>query len=446
MFTLALLTLTLALADTGAPAEDPGLTAGRVALEAKRSDVAITHLVGCLNRDQAHEGCRWELGWAYWLKSDWQQVVNAWEQVPSTRPDRDSYLSQAKDNLKVEKMIAESAASAPASFASEAAAGTTLRIRAVGDMMIGTDFPGGNLPPEGGAQTFAQVDHWLQDADLSFGNLEGPLCDGGRTTKCRPDAKPGSCYAFRTPASYAPHFKAAGFDMLSTANNHASDFGEECRRQTETLLDGLGIAHSGRPGDIASTQVNGLKVAMIAFATSRSSHYINDHKTAAKLVSGLAASHDVVLVSFHGGAEGSRRTHVPDKMEIFYGEKRGHLRVFARAVIDAGADMVIGHGPHVLRGMEVYKGRLIAYSLGNFATYGRFNIRGVSGLGVVLEATLQADGSFAGGKLLPTKQIGRGIPVPDPKMAAVGAIRTLSTEDFPGTAIQVAQDGTIAAP
>jgi len=443
---LILALLTLVLADTGTPAEDPGLIAGQQALENKDPDAAIAHLVQCLNRDQTHEDCRWELGWAYWLKSDWQQVVNAWEQVPKSRKDRDTYLAQAKDNLKVQKMLAQSAQTAPESFSSAASTGATIRIRAVGDMMIGTDFPGGYLPPDGGSKSFAQVTHWLQDADLTFGNLEGPLCDGGKTNKCRPNAKPGSCYAFRTPASYAPHYKAAGFDLLSTANNHASDFGEECRRQTETLLNGLGIAHSGRPGDVASVEKNGLKVAMIAFGTSRSSHYINDHTTAAKLVRSLSATHDVVLVSFHGGAEGSKRTHVPDAMEIFYGEKRGHLRKFARVVIDAGADMVIGHGPHVLRGMEVYKGRLIAYSLGNFATYGRFNIRGVSGLGVVLEATLQADGAFVGGKLLPTKLLGRGVPAPDETMEGVNAIRTLSAADFPGTAIKVAQDGTIAKP
>ena len=437
--------LSLALADTGAPSEDPGLTAGRAALSEKAPDKAITHLVACLNRQPTNEDCRWELGWAYWLKSDWQQVVFQWEQVPASRKDRDSYLAQAKDNLGVQEMLAQSAQSAPETVTTSAPQGTTIRIRAVGDLMIGTDFPGGYLPPNGGADSFAQVTHWLEDADLTFGNLEGPLCDGGRTNKCRPNAKPGSCYAFRTPARYATHYKAAGFDLLSTANNHASDFGEECRKQTESLLDGLGIAHSGRPGDVASVTSQGLKVAMIAFGTSRSTHYINDHTTAAKLVQSLDATHDIVIVSFHGGAEGSKRTHVPDKMEIFYGEKRGHLRKFARVVIDAGADLVIGHGPHVLRAMEVYKGRLVAYSLGNFATYGRFNIRGVSGLGVVMEATLNADGSLASGKLLPTRQLGRGVPAPDETKEGINAIRNLSKEDFPSTGVVIGQGGTFRA-
>ena len=96
----------------------------------------------------------------------------------------------------------------------------------------------------------------------------------------------------------------------------------------------------------------------------------------------LDTTHDIVIVSFHGGAEGSKALHVPYGQETFYGENRGHLREFTHTVIDAGADLVWGHGPHVLRGMEVYKDRLIAYSLGNFATYGRFNTRGQQGLGV----------------------------------------------------------------
>jgi poly-gamma-glutamate capsule biosynthesis protein CapA/YwtB (metallophosphatase superfamily) len=438
--------LSFALADTGTPPEDPDLALGRTALQAKDPATATKHLKACLARDPAHEECLWELGWAHWLRSDWGAVVQAWEKVPASHADRDLYLAQARDQLKAQQMLSQQAQGAPKTFASQVPQGTTLRIRAVGDMMIGTDFPGGNLPADGSASSFAKVTTWLQDADLTFGNLEGPLCDGGKTNKCRPDAKPGSCYAFRTPASYAPAFKAAGFDLLSTANNHAGDFGEECRRQTETLLDGLGIAHSGRPGDVASVEKNGLKVAMIGFHTSKACHYINDHETAAKLVASLASTHDVVIVSFHGGAEGKSRTHVPHGMETFYGEKRGHLRKFARVVIDAGADMVLGHGPHVLRGMEVYKGRLIAYSLGNFATYGRFNIRGISGLGVVLEATVRPDGSFIGGKLLPTRQLGRGVPAPDDTNESINAIRVLSTEDFPGTSIRVAQDGTIAAP
>ena len=182
---------------------------------------------------------------------------------------------------------------------------------------------------------------------------------------------------------------------------------------------------------------------MIAFHTSRSGHYLNDHETAKKLVQSQAATHDIVIVSFHGGAEGAKAIHTPNGSETFYGENRGDLRTFSRVVIDAGADLVLGHGPHVLRGMEVYNDRLIAYSLGNFATYGRFSLSGNKGLGVILETTLDSEGKFIEGKLIPTKQTGKGIPNIDIDQKAINLIRTLSTDDFPKTHIKIAQDGSI---
>jgi len=130
-------------------------------------------------------------------------------------------------------------------------------------------------------------------------------------------------------------------------------------------------------------------------------------------------------------------------MEIFYGEKRGALRKFTHTVIDAGADLVIGHGPHVLRGMEIYNDRLIAYSLGNFATYGRFNLTGALGVGVILEATLDGKGKFLDGALLSTKQYGKGIAMPDRKGRAADAIRRLSRQDFPQTHVVVTKDGKL---
>lgn len=392
--------------------------------------------------------CRWERGWLAWTKADWGAVVADWEKVKAVDPGRldlDKFLYQAIDNRSLEAVLERGRRADPSAFKSAAPKGATLRLRAVGDMMISTDFPAGVMNPEIDG-TFSGVSAWLKDADLTFGNLEGPLCDRGETTKCKPESPEGSCYAFRTPGRYAPLYKAAGFDLLSTANNHAEDFGRDCRIDTEALLDRQGIRHSGRPGDLASTEVNGLKIAMVGFHTNRNSHYVNDHKGAALIVKALAAEHDIVMVSFHGGAEGSRALHVPDGPEVFYGEERGDLRRFARAVIDAGADIVIGHGPHVLRGMEVYQDRLIAYSLGNFATYGRFNIKGNAGVGAVLEAKLDREGRFLGGAVLPTVQVGGGVPTQDPEAKAVALVRDLSVEDFGVTAVLVMPDGALKAP
>jgi len=423
------------------------LEAGRAFLSDKLVDPAITSFERCLESEPNHPDCHWEIGWAYWLKSDWDKVVAHWEEVAEHDPEREDlnrYLSQARSQKALREQIKQGRSGAVESFRSDVPEGTTLRIRAVGDLMIGTDFPAGVLPKNDGRLSFDAVKEALSDADLTFGNLEGPLCDGGKTSKCKPGAPAGSCYAFRMPAHYAPYFKDAGFDLLSTANNHSGDFGAFCREQTETLLDEQKIAHSGRPGNIASVESNGLKVAMVGFHTSAATHDVRDIETAASLVQSLTGSHDIVIVSFHGGAEGSRAIHVPHGTETFYGENRGNLRKFTHAVVDAGADLVLGHGPHVLRAMEIYKGRLIAYSLGNFATYGRFNLRGPNGLGVILEATMAADGRFVGGQIIPTKQEGAGTAVMDPTAAASDMIRMLSASDFPETGVLVAQDGSIA--
>ena len=434
---------------------DAEYSQGVEALKAKDSATAISAFESCLAVTDASTerkaDCHWELGWAYWTRGDWGQVVKHWEAVQQSDPGRDGlagYLKQAKDNLGLQGLLAKGRSTAPATFQSDVPEGTTVRLRAVGDLMIGTDFPAGVLPPMDGATMFDDVEDWLTDADVTFGNLEGPVCDGGKTGKCKPDAKPGSCYAFRSPARYAKYYKLAGFDLLSTANNHAGDFGEYCRDQTEKNLDAQGIAHSGRPGDIASITVNGLQLAMIGFHTSRNSHYVNDHDQAAALVRALAAEHDIVVVSFHGGAEGAKNIHVPHGTEKFYGENRGNLREFTHVVVDAGADLVLGHGPHVLRGMEVYNDRLIAYSLGNFATYGRFNLSGNLGVGAVLEVTMAKDGAFVGGRILPTLQEGEGVPVKDPVTEdgggkAIDLVRSLSESDFPTTGVRVAQDGTL---
>lgn len=450
-FTLALVLSGPARADVGEQAA-ADLDLGRQLLAAKDVDGAATALSRCVDRHPAasiEADCQWELGWARWVRDDWAGVVSAWSRVRALDPGReglDDYLAQAQDQIKLQQVLATSRSQAPATFTSTAPAEATLRVRAVGDCMIGTDGQPGLLAPDDAVGTFADVTDWLSDADLTYGNLEGPVCDTGKTSKCGPDTPAGHCYAFRSPARYAERYKAAGFDVMSTANNHAGDFGAVCRDRTEALLDAQGIAHSGRPGDVAELTVNGLKVALIGFHTSRSSHYLNDHETAVALVSGLAATHDIVIVAFHGGAEGSARTHVPPGDETFYGEDRGDLRTFTHLVVDAGADLVLGSGPHVLRGLEVYKDRLIAYSLGNFATYGPFNLSGDLATGAVLDVRMDRGGRFVGGKVLPTHQQGEGIPVKDAEGRAIDLVRSLSDEDFPGTAVQVAQDGSLAAP
>ncbi|MEZ4238913.1 MAG: CapA family protein [Myxococcota bacterium] len=437
---LALLLSLPALADT----PDALLKAGMAAQRKGDADLAIAKYEACLQQDPGAVGCHWEIGWSYWTKSDWAQVVAHWEKVKALDPQHsevDKHLPNARAQLAAAQAVQKALADAPKTVRAPLPAGKTVRIRAVGDLMIGSDFPEPNYPPDEAAHVFDGVKDLLRDADVTFGNLEGPLCDGGTTNKCKEGQ---NCYAFRTPTRFVQRYVDAGFDVVSTANNHAEDFGVDCRLQTEAALDKAGIAYSGRPGTTASLDVDGVKVGLIGFHTSPNSHWVNDHEAAAALVKAMKASNDLVVVSFHGGAEGAKAEHVPKEMEVFYGEDRGDLRAFARAVIGAGADLVIGHGPHVLRGMEVVDGHLVAYSLGNFATFGRFNLTGPMGITEVLEVTLDHEGKFVGGKILPVKQVGDGIPEKDPSGAAIGKLRALSEEDFGAGAPLIGQDGSLA--
>ncbi len=428
------------------PTADTHYAEGVEALKAKNADAAESALRKCVTADEKRADCRWELGWALYLKGDWAGVVEQWSEVKRLQPDHpqvDERLSEAKAQAELKAKLAQMSKEAPA-VERKPRPDVSLRLRAVGDVMIGTDFPEGYLPPEDGATVMSGVYDLLRDADLTFINLEGPLCDDPTPSpKCRKNST--NCYAFRSPTRYVKYLTEAGVDLASTANNHAGDFGEVCRRQTESTLDGAGIKWSGAPGSIASTEKNGLKVAMVAFHTSPAVNDVNDHATAAALVRSAAQGHDIVIVSFHGGAEGAKNTRVPHGRETFHGENRGDLRTFTRVVVDAGADLVIGHGPHVLRGMELYKDRLIAYSLGNFATYGRFNLSGPLGIGVVLEAVLDGEGRFVSGRLLPTKQIDKGIAVKDPEGTAIAQVRLLSAEDFPHTGVLVDAEGNLGA-
>lgn len=314
---------------------------------------------------------------------------------------------------------------------------------AVGDIMLGTTFPDGTaLPPNDGADLLADVAPVLQAADVAFGNLEGPLLDDGASEKCKGPAT-GRCWAFRVPERYGQHLARAGFDVLSVANNHVGDFGDAGRARTRAVLDALGIRYSGAVGEVAWLEVRGRKLALVAFSVSSGTNDLRDVEGAARLVAELKAQADLVVVSFHGGAEGDAYQHVPPGAEAFYGEDRGDLRRFAHAVIDAGAALVLGHGPHVVRALEVYRGHLVAYSLGNFATWGGMNLTGPKGLTLVLEARVAADGTFLGGTIHPARQDRPGGPRWDPTGAVIPVVRRLSQEDFGAAAPDIADDGKI---
>jgi poly-gamma-glutamate capsule biosynthesis protein CapA/YwtB (metallophosphatase superfamily) len=312
--------------------------------------------------------------------------------------------------------------------------------------MLGSSWPDeSGLPPDDAQGLLAEAAPVLAAADLAFGNLEGPMIDGGETSKCA-GSKPGRCYAFRMPTRYAALLRAAGFAAMSLANNHAGDFGAEGRASTRRALDAAGVGHAGEPGDEAHFLVRGRGVRLVAFATSDATNDLRDLDGVRALVAAAAASGDLVVVSFHGGAEGAGAQHVPAGAESFYGEERGDLRAFARTAVDAGAALVFGHGPHVVRGLELYRGRLVAYSLGNFATWDAFNLMGPNGLAPVLEVRLGPDGAFRGGRIHAFRQDRPGGPRRDPAGEVIRRFRELSEEDFGDAAARVEEGGLLADP
>ena len=298
------------------------------------------------------------------------------------------------------------------------------------------------LPPGGPRALFALV-RPLLGADVVLGNLETTLTTAG-AEQCLPKSQ--NCFSFRAPPSYAHALADAGFTVLNLANNHAFDFGRTGLRDTIAALKEARVRQTGRPAQIAYLRVGKTRVAVIGFAPYDWAQDLRDFWEARRFVRRAAKHADLVVVTMHAGAEGARYAHVRPGAESFLGEARGDPVRFAHAVVEAGADLVVGHGPHVLRGMEWYRGRLVAYSLGNFASYRNFDVTGAGGVSAILYVTLQADGVWVGGRLAPIRLTGTGTPARDADDAALGVVRALSREDFARRAVRVSPDGDLRPP
>lgn len=238
-----------------------------------------------------------------------------------------------------------------------------LRISAVGDIMLGGSA-GPELAMLGYDYPFVKVGPLLRESQVVFGNLEGPLTHGG-------EAAEDKQFVFRSPPDKViPSLKRAGFNVMSLANNHSLDYGWPGLQNTLDALDGAGIARAGAGRDLAEARrpaivrVEGWRVAVLAYSnTFPESFYAEDDRPGTAFghedhvredVAKALKQADIVLVSFHWGQEGKT-------------ELRDYQRLLGRAAIDAGAHAVLGHHPHILQGIEVYRGRPILYSLGNFA-------------------------------------------------------------------------------
>lgn len=226
----------------------------------------------------------------------------------------------------------------------------SLTISVVGDCTLGTDEEfdydtslNAYYDNNGPDYFFANVKNIFEADDLTIANFEGTLTE----SEDREDKQ----FAFKAPASYADILTAGSIEAVNTANNHSHDYGDQSFNDTLSALDTAGIIHFGYD-ETAVTEVNGIKVGMVGI------YELNDHlgreeqlkQNIAKVKKDGA---QLIIVIFHWGNE---KEEVPDSNQTTL----GHL------AIDLGADLVCGHHPHVLQGIEEYKGKNIVYSLGNF--------------------------------------------------------------------------------
>ncbi|MEO1480599.1 MAG: CapA family protein [Myxococcota bacterium] len=387
-----------------------------------------------LDLDPKLAAAYWEMGWSYQVLDRLGEAVDAWDKVKEIDPE----FPELETHYPVLKMRFEqkeklSKLPDPGTLPEPELRpydGPTLTFAAVGDVQTGRAWPEHRavLPPNDAEGYFDGVKDWLQDADVTFGNLEQVLADGGNSSKCGP--KSTKCFSFRVPTAHAKMLADVGFDMMSIANNHAGDFGPEGRKTTMETLDQYNIAYSGPVGVVGTKEVKGLRIGLVAFSTGGGTYQLQKTELARKIVADVDRTHDIVMVSFHGGAEGSSANHVPREIERFYGENRGNVYEFAHAMVDSGADLVFGHGPHCLRGTEIYKGRFVSYSLGNFSSYKTFNLSRNLGWSTVMNVTIAPNGVALSAKLNPVIIRDPGKPMKDKQRRALKEVRKLSKEDF----------------
>ncbi|HEX8320623.1 CapA family protein [Longimicrobium sp.] len=279
----------------------------------------------------------------------------------------------------------------------------------------------------------------VADADIVLWNVEGAIGDGPiNRRKCAPGST--ACYAFRSPQASADALRqvAEGAEVVANvANNHARDDGDVGRRNTIRSLESAGAHVTG--ADTLATVVataEGDTVAFLGFAQwagpdPRNLAAVRRH------VSRAAERWPRLVVTMHMGAEGRGHQRTPDRREIFYGEDRGNVVAFARAATGAGADLVVGHGPHVMRAVEWRDDALVFYSLGNLLTYGPFSLVEPLNRSAIACAVLDDEGRVLSGQLRSTRQMPPGQVQADDTGRAAALADSLSALDFPDTGARI---------
>lgn len=288
----------------------------------------------------------------------------------------------------------------------------------------------------------------VEGAGIVLVNVEGAIGEGPAWTKCPPSER--TCYAFRQPVSAAAalvRFAAPGRLVANLANNHALDTGLPGLAETIEHLEAAGARVTG--ADTLATLVStaaGDTVAVLGFSPARAGPDPRDLEAVRRHVGRAAARYRRVVVTMHMGAEGEDAARTRDTTEWFMGEERGNVVGFAHAAIDAGASLVVGHGPHVLRAAE-WRGRgLILYSLANLVTYGPFNVLPPRDVSAIACAVLGDDGGVTAAVLHSTRLEPPGLAALDSLARAPVRVDSLSRLDFPATGVHVLADGRMMPP
>ena len=316
----------------------------------------------------------------------------------------------------------------------------TVSITWVGDMTFGTL---NEWPPDGTGSLLDDVKPYLH-SDLTVGNLETALGDLPMS-KCAP--KETDCYQFEAPADTAEDLRRDGFSAVNVANNHTLDAGPAGEASTDQALRAARLRWAGRPGQITYLTRNGIKIALLGFGPWSYDADALDIPAAEALVRKAKQHAQVVIVMEHLGGEGDDYRHVKAGEEYFLGQDRGNSIAFTHGVIGAGADLVMGSGPHVLRGFQWYRGHLIAYSMGNFCGYNTVGLDAYTSVSAILHVTLNARGQFVTGSITPLRLVSPGTPERDPDRTAVSYVNSLSHDDFAGNgAVRLSASGRIERP
>lgn len=365
--------------------------------------------------------------------------------APAISPALDPALEPA---LAAFPSLSSLASAIPVTPITSPATAVAVTLKAVGDMVPGSNYSGkADLPTVPGEALnaereflFGNIKPFFDQTDILFGNFESTLTDYSESAK---DTSQNMTFAFRTPPVYAQMFKDLGFNVLSIANNHSMDFGEPGFTDTIQNLEQAGIKTVGQRDQILYKTVNGVPMAFIGFSFLPYHNPMQDLERAGALVRQAKQQAKIIVISVHAGAEGSDETHVSNRTEYFFGEDRGNVVAFAHRLIDEGADLVLGHGPHVPRAIERYQGKLIAYSLGNFIGYKTLSSAGILGDSLILKVQMNAEGDFVGGRIIPVALDNNGIPKLDDYFRSVALIRSLTQRDFPQTPLTIDDLGYI---